>query len=79
VTSAATARANRHDKRILYQRERVPQYWIVDVDARLVERWLPDAVRPEVLSESLEWRPAAESSPLVIDLTALFREVRGEE
>lgn len=38
VLSPSTARADRHRKRLIYQSEGVPEYWIVDSDARLVER-----------------------------------------
>lgn len=78
ILSPSTARADRHVKRRLYQRERVPEYWIVDVDARLVERWRPDDERPEILAERLEWQPDPAHPPLVIDLVAYFRDVTGE-
>src|SRR3990172_4586073 len=41
VVSPATARYDRTVKRALYQRGGVAQYWVVDLDARLVERWRP--------------------------------------
>ncbi len=78
ILSPSTARADRQVKRRLYQRKRVPEYWIVDVDARLVERWRPDDQRPEILAERIEWQPALGVPPLVIDLAAYFREVLGE-
>lgn len=78
ILSPSTARADRHVKRRLYQRERVPEYWIVDVDARLVERWRPDDERPEILAERIEWQPDQKHPPLVIDLPAYFRDVTGE-
>ena len=78
ILSPSTARADRHVKRRLYQRERVPEYWIVDVDARLLERWRADDVRPEILAERLEWQPDPARPPLVIDLVAYFRDVVGE-
>jgi Uma2 family endonuclease len=78
VLSPGTARADRHVKRRLYQREGVPEYWIVDVDARLVERWRPEDERPEILVETLDWRPDAAHPPLVVDLPAYFVEVIGE-
>jgi Uma2 family endonuclease len=76
--SPSTARADRHVKRRLYQRERVPEYWIVDVDARLIERWRPDDERPEILAEHLDWKPDPAHPPLIIDLPAYFRDVTGE-
>jgi Uma2 family endonuclease len=78
ILSPSTARADRHVKRRLYQRERVPEYWIVDVDARLVERWRPDDERPEILAERIEWQPDQNQPPLVIDLPAYFRDVSGD-
>jgi len=75
VLSPATARADRHRKRSIYQDQGVPEYWIVDLDARLVERWRPADSRAEVVSETLEWRPRADLEPLRIDLPAYFREV----
>jgi Uma2 family endonuclease len=54
----------------------VAEYWIVDLDARLVECWTPADERPQVLTERLDWRPLVEQSPrLSIDLIALFRDV----
>src|SRR5215510_7910468 len=50
VLSPSTARADRTVKRRLFQRVGVPEYWIVDVEARLVERWRPGDSRPEILS-----------------------------
>lgn len=58
VRSPATARADRQVKRRRYQRHGVPEYWVVDLDARLVERWRPSDDRPEILTDRLEWRPA---------------------
>lgn len=77
VVSAATARADRLTKRLLYQRERIPEYWIIDLDARAIERWRPGDERPEWLGERIEWQPEGAAEPLVIDLESLFREITG--
>ena len=77
VLSPSTARRDRREKRRLYQRF-ADEYWIVDLDARLVERWRPGDVRPEVLDETLSWQPAGAVEPLVVDLAAYFREAWGE-
>ena len=78
VLSAATARSDRVRKRVLYARERVPEYWIVDVDARVIERWRADDERPEVLSDRIEWRPDPTRAALTIDLVEYFAEVTGQ-
>jgi Uma2 family endonuclease len=49
----------------------VPEYWIVDIDGGVVERWRPGDDRPEVLDREMSWAPA-EGTPLVIDIVALF-------
>ena len=79
VLSPSTARADRHLKRRLYQREGVPECWIVDLDARLVERWCPGDERAELLAEELLWQPDAAVPPLRIDLTLLFGRIHGED
>jgi Uma2 family endonuclease len=73
--SPSTARYDRRKKRPMFQSEGVPEFWIVDVDARIIERWRPADSRPEVLTESLTWQPMPEVPPLVIDLDAYFAEV----
>jgi Uma2 family endonuclease len=73
--SPATAHADRHRKRRIYMEEAVDEYWIVDLDARLFERWRKGDTRPAVLDETLEWQPRAEIAPLVIDVSEYFAEV----
>ncbi len=78
VSSPSSARLDRYKKRHLYQSERVPEYWIVDADARFVERWRPEDEEPEILIDSLEWAPREDVAALVIDLPKCFRHVHGE-
>ncbi|HUL02808.1 MAG TPA: Uma2 family endonuclease [Gemmatimonadales bacterium] len=78
VLSPSTARADRTVKRRLFQRVGVPEYWIVDVEARLIERWRPGDERPEVLTEMLEWRPDPTARSLEIDLPRLFADIVDE-
>jgi Uma2 family endonuclease len=75
VLSPSTARADRSQKRTIYQDQRVPEYWIVDLDARVVERWRPDDERPEVLADTLLWQPRADAAPLSIALPEFFAAV----
>jgi len=72
ILSPSTARRDRALKRRVYQREGVDEYWIVDADAQVVERWRPGDDRPEILSERLEWRPDDVAPALVIELAELF-------
>jgi len=73
VLSPSTARADRTVKRRRFQRAGVPEYWIVDVDARLIERWRPADERPELINDRLTWQPQDASAPFVLDLPAFFR------
>jgi Uma2 family endonuclease len=74
VISPSSVRTDREEKRKLYQREGVSEYWIVDVENRRVERWHPDDVAPEILTEALVWQPSERHPPLVIELSDVFRE-----
>ncbi|HET8769683.1 MAG TPA: Uma2 family endonuclease [Gemmatimonadaceae bacterium] len=75
VLSPSTADTDRHHKRLIYQTQRVPEYWIVNADARAVERWHPDDAAPEMIRGTLHWRPREDLVPLRIDLPELFARV----
>lgn len=70
--SPSTARYDRTLKRPFYQRVGVPDYWIVDLDARLVECWTPSDDRPAVLAHELTWAPRGANTSLRIDLDQLW-------
>lgn len=72
VVSHSSKRTDRLEKRDLYQQEGVPEYWIVDTDARRVEGWLPEATLPQIVTEELAWQPVPAVPPLPIDLPRLF-------
>jgi Uma2 family endonuclease len=76
ILSPGTASRDRGMKRVIYQREGVAEYWIVDLDARLVERWRPGEERPEILRETLAW--GAGGKPFDLDLPVFFTAVLGE-
>ena len=77
VLSPATARYDRGLKRRYYQQGNVAEYWIVDPEARLIERWRPGQERPEVVSDVLSWHPDAASAPLELDVARLFTDALG--
>lgn len=72
VLSPSTASNDRLKKRPSYQKAGVNEYWIVDIDSRLVERWRPLDDRPEVNADVLEWQPKREVPPLRIVLEDAF-------
>ena len=57
VLSPSTAARDRGAKRRIYQAADVAEYWIVDPDARLAERWTPSDTRPEIITDRLAWEP----------------------
>jgi Uma2 family endonuclease len=71
ILSPGTAARDRGKKRRIYQRAGVAEYWIVDADARLIERWTPTDVRPEILDVTAVWAPDGETL-LSLDLSSLF-------
>jgi len=75
VLSPRSAHADRLRKRKLYQNQGVPEYWIVDLDARVIERWRPGDERPEIVSERIEWAPEGAADPMTIELAELWGEV----
>jgi Uma2 family endonuclease len=55
ILSPITAVRDRGAKRRIYQQGGVPEYWVVDPEARLIERWRPEDTRPEIVDEVLTW------------------------
>jgi Uma2 family endonuclease len=78
VLSPTSARHDRVTKRRFFARAGVPEYWIVDVDVRVVERWRAGDERGELLDEALEWRPTAAIQPLTVPLPEYFARVHRE-
>jgi Uma2 family endonuclease len=76
VLSPSTARFDRVVKRERYQRAQV-EYWIVDPDARLVERWLPDVEHPTIHTDHVVWQPSERIPALTIALAPLFEYALG--
>ena len=75
VLSPSTLRTDRVKKRDFYLDNGVEEYWVVDLDARIVERWRPAQETPELTRDRLEWAPHMRA-PLVIDLPALFERIQ---
>jgi Uma2 family endonuclease len=75
VLSPASRRADRFTKRVEYQRQNIPCYWIVDPDDRQVETWSPGDAFPIFERERLIWHPAGAARPFVLALEELFRPI----
>ena len=72
VISPASARSDRVEKRDSYLDAGVPEYWIVDLDARIIERWTPNRHTPRLELARFEWLPEGAQSPLVLDVRELM-------
>ena len=59
-------------KRDVYLREGVPEYWVVNIDARNISRWRGRDDPGEVLSRRIEWQPTEAVAPLALDLPSFF-------
>ena len=77
ILSPGSRRHDRVTKRAFYARVEIPEYWIVDLEARTVERWRPDDEQPEHCTDRLTWQAAGAGEPLVLDLGAFFARVHG--
>ena len=73
VVSSRTAGYDRGDKRLVYQREGVPLYWILDPEAGVSEEWTPGVREARVERERLVWHPEAAAVPFELALAHLFR------
>ena len=74
ILSPSTAARDRGKKRLLYLEAGVEEYWIVDLEARLVERWRAGDERPEIVHGKLEWSLSAGIAGS-IDLKKLFAQI----
>jgi Uma2 family endonuclease len=72
VLSPGTAGRDRGKKREIYQKAGVAEYWIVDIDSRLVERWLPGDKRPEIVRRKLTWWADGDGPELTLDVNSLL-------
>jgi Uma2 family endonuclease len=72
VVSPSSVRQDRVLKRDFYLANGVREYWIIDIEGRIIERWTPEQTRPEVFRDEITWRPEGATEPLRIDLDDFF-------
>ncbi len=77
VLSPGSGGHDRGRKRALYQRT-VPEYWIVDLDARLIERWAPADTRPEIVRDQIDIVFSGSDHAFVFELQPFFAFVFGD-
>jgi Uma2 family endonuclease len=76
VISPSSVRTDRVRKREFYLDAGVPEYWVVDLDARMIEVWTPGRATPVAARDVLQWRPLGSRSELSINVAAYFDQVR---
>jgi Uma2 family endonuclease len=72
VISPTSIRTDRVTKRDFYLDAGIPDYFVVDVDARIVEHWSSKRDTPLVLRDQLVWHPAGAEQPLTASLPEFF-------
>ena len=77
ILSPSSERFDRTVKRRRFQRAGIPEYWIVDLDRRVVERWRPRDQDAEIFDQTLTWHPDRAAEALTIDLPRYFEAVWG--
>jgi len=77
VVSPSTARTDRVKKRDYFLRNDVGEYWIVDLDARVVERWKHGDTRPDMVGDELRTR-IRDDIEILIDVEGFFARVCDE-
>lgn len=75
VISPSSMRTDRVTKRDFYLGAGVPEYWVMDLDARVIERWTPVHENPTIARDVLSWQPEGASDALRLDVAALFDEL----
>jgi Uma2 family endonuclease len=64
-------------KRDYFLRNDVGEYWIVDLDARVVERWKHGETRPDIVSDDFRTR-IRDDAAIGLDIEAFFTRARDE-
>jgi len=76
--SPGSSRHDRITKRRSFQRNLVPEYWIIDGDAQAFEIWHPSDERPAIVDERLVWAPINGIKAFEIDLCDFFASVEDD-
>lgn len=74
VVSPGNPMVDFHNKRELYLREGVAEYWVIDPEARILFRWSGSDEPGNAISHELRWRPEGMMDDFVLDLPKFFDE-----
>jgi Uma2 family endonuclease len=56
----------------------MPDYWIIDGDARVFEVWRPGDERPAIIDDRLIWYPRDAQEPFELDVPSFFSSVEDD-
>ena len=70
--SPGSSRHDRITKRRAFQRNAVPEYWIIDGDAQALEIWHPTEERPALIDDRLVWAPSGAIEAFELELREFF-------
>ena len=72
VVSPGSVRTDRVAKREFYSNVGVPDYVVVDVEARIFEHWRTKDDTPVVIRDEFVWHPRGARQPLTVTLPEFF-------
>jgi Uma2 family endonuclease len=72
VLSPGSSRHDRITKRRAFQRNDVPDYWVIDGDALAFEIWHPGDDRAALVDDRVVWQPDGASNPFELEVRAFF-------
>lgn len=72
AVSPSSGRHDRFTKRRAFQRDGVPDYWVLDGDAQSIEVWHPGDEQPALVHGRLTWNPEGCTAPFELDVGAFF-------
>ncbi len=78
ILSPSSARHDRVRKPRFFRAQRVPEYWLVDLDARVIERADPERDAMTLVEDQLEWLPPGANDPFVMSVREYFAAIHGD-
>lgn len=76
IVSPSSAHHDRTAKRRFFtQVADVREYWVVDLEARLIERWMHGEDQSTMHNDRIDWTPLGAGETLTIQLPELFKRV----
>jgi Uma2 family endonuclease len=78
MLSPSSSRHDRITKRRAFQRNDVPEYWVIDGDAEACEIWHPHDDRAELVDDRVVWHPEGATAAFELDVRGFFASIAGD-